>query len=167
MRFGILGPLEVWHDGRRLAVGGPQQRALLAALLLNANRVISTDRLVTYLWDDRPPAAARSLVQGCVAQLRRVLRAADPADHRLVTRPPGYLIEVAPGELDLERFEELAAGGLTSGAAGAAPATDAAATLGAALALWRGPALDGVDVPAARTDAARLEERRLAVVERR
>ena len=161
MRYGILGPLEVHHDGRRLDVGGPQQRALLAALLINANRVVSIDRLIAYLWADCPPAAARSLVQGCVAQLRRVCRAADPSWRRLLTRAPGYLLEVTRGELDLDRFEALVAE-----ASDADPAK-AADVLAEALALWRGPALDGVAVEAARADAARLEEQRLAVVEQR
>jgi DNA-binding SARP family transcriptional activator/tetratricopeptide (TPR) repeat protein len=161
MRFGILGPPEMWHDGRRISVGGPQQRALLTAFLVSANRVVSAERLIAYLWGERPPEAARSLLQGCVAQLRRACRAADPDRQRLLSRAPGYLFEVAPGELDLERFEALVAS-----ASGAAPAR-AAEILSTALALWRGPALDGVDVEAARTDAAHLEERRLAVVEQR
>ncbi|MFI6073900.1 AfsR/SARP family transcriptional regulator [Actinoplanes sp. NPDC051343] len=161
MRFGILGPPEMWRDGRPISVGGPQQRALLAALLVNANRVVSADRLITYLWEDRPPVAARSLLQGCVAQLRRACRVADPDRQRLVTRTPGYVLEVAPGELDLDRFEAQVA------SAAVAPPARAAEILGAALALWRGPALDGVEVQAARTDAAHLEEQRLAVVEQR
>lgn len=161
MRFGILGPPEMWRDERPISVGGPQQRALLTALLVNANRVVSAERLITYLWGDRPPVAARSLLQGCVAQLRRACRVADPDRQRLVTRAPGYLLEVAPGELDLDRFQALVAS-----ASGASPAR-AAEILGAALALWRGPALDGVEGEAARTDAAHLEEQRLAVVEQR
>src|SRR2546430_13235186 len=75
MRFAILGPLEVVADGRQLPLGGPQQRALLAVLLLNAGRVVSTDRLIECLWGEEPPAAARSLLQGCVAGLRRALKA--------------------------------------------------------------------------------------------
>jgi DNA-binding SARP family transcriptional activator/tetratricopeptide (TPR) repeat protein len=159
MRFGILGPPEIWRDERPVPVGGPQQRALLTALLVNANRVVSAERLIAYLWEEQPPAAARSLLQGCVAQLRRACREADPDRQRLVTRAPGYVLEVAPDELDLDRFQALVAR-----AAGAPPAR-AAEILGAALALWRGPALDGVEVEAARTDAAHLEEQRLAAVE--
>jgi DNA-binding SARP family transcriptional activator/tetratricopeptide (TPR) repeat protein len=161
MRFGILGPPEMWLDERPISVGGPQQRALLTALLVDANRVVSAERLITYLWGEQPPVAARSLLQGCVAQLRRTCRVADPDRQRLVTRAPGYVLEVAHGELDLDRFQALVAS-----AAGAPPAR-AAEILGAALALWRGPALDGVEVEAARIDAAHLEEQRLAVVEQR
>jgi DNA-binding SARP family transcriptional activator/Tfp pilus assembly protein PilF len=156
MRFAILGPLEVsGDDGQRLALGGPQQRALLAVLLLNAGRVVSTDRLIECLWGEEPPAAARSLLQGCVAGLRRALKAgAGPDRQPLVTRAPGYCIEMRPDELDLDRFERLAAAG----------------QLTHALSLWRGPALDGLDgiaLDACQADIARLEERRLAVLEQR
>ena len=153
MRFAILGPLEVsGDDGQRLALGGPQQRALLAVLLLNAGRVVSTDRLIECLWGEQPPAAARSLLQGCVAGLRRALKVgAGPDRQPLVTRAPGYCIEVRPDELDLDRFDRLVA---------AAQLTDA-------LSLWRGPVLDGIALDACQADVARLEERRLAVLEQR
>ena len=117
MQFRILGPVEVWDNGRPLAIGGPQQRALLAMLVLDANRVVSVDRLVTDLWSDQPPPDARALLRGCVARLRRALggdrSAARPA--RLVTRPPGYLIEVRPGELDLDRRHPLDPAARTQG----------------------------------------------------
>src|SRR5437763_15926403 len=100
MRFAILGPLEVVADGRQLPLGGPQQRALLAVLLLNAGRVVSTDRLVDYLWGEQQPAAARSLLQGCVAGLRRAFKDADRQP--VVTRTPGYLVERRPDELALD-----------------------------------------------------------------
>ena len=147
MRFRILGPPEVWDGGRRAAVGGPQQRALLAVLLLNANRVVSTSRLVDYLWGEPHPATVRGLLQGCVAQLRRALRIGE--DQPLLTRAPGYLLRVRAGELDLDRFEELAAEArrlMSDGTPAAlAPAVE---VQGEALALWRGPALDGVTLDA-------------------
>ncbi|HYS35434.1 MAG TPA: BTAD domain-containing putative transcriptional regulator [Pseudonocardiaceae bacterium] len=169
-RFGILGPLEVLADGRPVALGGPQQRGLLAVLLLDANRVVSRARLVSDLWGQDPPATARSLLHGCVAGLRRVLPKS-PDGLRLVTRPPGYLLRVAPGELDVDRFDELA-GSIGSGrAAGSAlnqpPDQDCAATLRAALALWRGPALYDLPLDACRSAATRLDERRMVVLERR
>jgi DNA-binding SARP family transcriptional activator len=169
MRFGVLGPVEVWDGGRRLAVGGPQQRALLAALLLNANRVVSTDRLVAYLWGDQSPLTARGLVQGCVAGLRRALQTAGPETGQpLLTRAPGYLLRVAPGELDLDRFEELAGKASRASAAGSAADLERAAEcFSEALSLWRGPALDGIDVDGCRAEVARLDERRLAVIEER
>ena len=149
-RFGILGPLEVLADGRPVALGGPQQRGLLALLLLDANRVVSRDRLVTDLWGEDPPATARGLLHGCVAGLRRVLPDG-PDGPRLVTRAPGYLLQVAQGELDADRFEELVETG----------------ALGEALELWRGPALYDLPLDSCRTAATRLDERRLAVLERR
>jgi DNA-binding SARP family transcriptional activator len=160
MRYGVLGPIEVWHGERLLSVGGPQQRALLAALLLNANRVVSADRLVDVLWGDQPPATARSLLQGCVAELRRALKGTGAP---LVTRPPGYLLEVGPDELDLGRFAQLVA---EAGAEQADP-TEAARLLREGLALWRGPALGDVTVAALQPEAAALEERRLAALEDR
>src|SRR2546429_1161614 len=109
MRFRILGSVEVWHDGRQVAVGGPQQRGLLALLLLSANRVVPVDRLIAALWGERPPPDARGLVQSCVARLRRALPADHTAGQPLLTRSPGYMLRVRPGELDLDRFEELVA----------------------------------------------------------
>lgn len=160
MRFRVLGPLEVWDGPRPVPVGGPQQRALLAVLLLNANRVVPVERLVFALWGERPPATARSLLQGCVAQLRRVL-----PGRPLVTRAPGYLLRVGPGELDLDRFEELAAAAERATAAGALDA--ASALLSEALELWHGPPLGGVTLAAGAAQATALEERRLGVLERR
>src|SRR5690242_10123516 len=139
MRFCVLGPLEVWGaDGQRLAVGGPQQRALLALLLVHRNRVVSTDRLVDDLWGQQAPPTARGLLQGCVAGLRRTLRASDgTARQPLLTRPPGYLLEVRDGEFDLDRFEALAAEAGRSAAEGSPTALERAATLLAeALSLW-------------------------------
>ncbi|MDT5038558.1 MAG: hypothetical protein QOE03_3743 [Micromonosporaceae bacterium] len=168
MWFAILGPLEAYADGQRLALGGPQQRALLAALLLNTGRVVSTDRLVECLWGEQPPPAARSLLQGCVAGLRRALEGGPNPDRRLVTRAPGYLLEIRADELDLERFEHLVAAATRSGAGRSRGAWEhSAALLGQALSLWRGPALDGVSVEACQADLARLAERRLAVLEQR
>ncbi|MET8764184.1 BTAD domain-containing putative transcriptional regulator [Lentzea sp. NPDC004782] len=146
VQFRILGPLEVLVDGRALALGGPQQRALLGLLLLAANRVVSQQRLMTDLWGDSPPATVKNLLHGCVSGLRRVL-----PPGRLVTRSPGYLVRVSRGELDADEFERLAADD----------------SVAAALELWRGPALHDLELDACRVAAARLDERRLAVLERR
>ncbi len=171
MRFGILGPLEVRDDdGQLLAVGRPQQRALLALLLIHANRVVSVDLLVDYLWGERPPSAARSLLQGCVARLRRVLGESactpSPAQQRLLTRPPGYLLMVRPGELDCDRLEQLAAdAAVAAGEDSPAALERAAVLLREALALWRGPVLHDIALDSCQVEAARLAERRLAVFE--
>ncbi|WP_165975344.1 alpha/beta fold hydrolase [Actinomadura rubrisoli] len=168
MRFGILGPLEVVDGGgARVTVGGPQQQALLAVLLLHANRVVSTDRLIEHLWPDQAPAAARELLQGCVARLRRVL-SADGGRQPVVTRTPGYVLEARPGELDRDRFEQLtAAAHALAGDDSIGALEERSALLTEALGLWRGPVLDGISLDARRVEALHLEERRLAALEER
>src|SRR5947209_13516662 len=106
MEYGVLGPLEVRDDDQLLPLGGAKQRAVLALLLLNANEVVSVDRLVQEVWGDAPPASALTSLQVYVSRLRRTLGAG-----RIETRPPGYLIRTRAGELDLDRFEELVARG--------------------------------------------------------
>ena len=155
--FRILGPLEVVDEGRALSLGGRQQRALLACLLLRANQVVSSDRIVDELWSETPPPTAAKAVQVYVSKLRKQL-----GEDRLVTRAPGYVLVVRPSELDLTRFEELVAQ-----ARRAAPER-AAELLREALALWRGPPLSDLAYEElAQADIARLEELRLAAVEDR
>jgi len=161
VRFGVLGPLEAWDGDERLNLGGPQQRTLLAVLLVNANSVVSAERLIDHLWGERPPDSARRLLKGCIAGLRKALRV--ERTDRLLTHPPGYLLEVLPGERDLDLFDELVE---TAGRLPDDPAVQAAA-LREALSCWRGPALDGLDSEACRAEAARLDERRLSVLEQR
>ena len=109
MEFRILGPLEV-RDGDRVAFSGAgKPGALLAVLLLHANEVVSTDRLLDELWGERPPRTALKSLQTYVSQLRRAL-----GDGAIATRPHGYVLSVAPGAFDADRFRELvAAGGRT------------------------------------------------------
>jgi DNA-binding SARP family transcriptional activator len=157
MEFRILGPLEVVEEGQTLSLGGTKQRALLACLLLRANQVVSTDRIVDELWGEEPPATAVKTIQVYVSRLRKEL-----GERRLVTRAPGYVLHVERSELDLARFEELV------GAARGLDPKAAAEALRDALALWRGPALaDLANEPCAQADTARLEELRLAAVEER
>ncbi len=160
----MLGPLEVWQGERLLSIGGPQQKALLAILLLNANRVVSTDRLIEYLWGPHPPATARSLLQGCISQLRRALASDDSpeTEHPLSTRPPGYILRVDSGQLDLLAFEEL-----FQAATGVTDAERRTQLLTNALACWRGPVLDGLDLSAGHEEIAQLEERRASALEQR
>src|SRR2546423_5300530 len=101
MDFCVLGPLEVRDGGRVLALGGPRQRAVLAFLLLHSNEVVSAERLVEAAWGDEPPATGTAGLQVRISQLRKILGAA-----RIGTRPPGYVLVVDPGELDLGRFDE-------------------------------------------------------------
>src|SRR6266852_3958136 len=126
-----MGPLEVRDDGRRLALGGPKQRAVLAMLLLDANRPVSRDRLIDRLWGESPPPSAAHTLDDYVSRLRRTLGAG-----RIERGPAGYLIRVEPDELDLERFEALLEQGRSAAAAG--DVAQASAVLGQALDLWRG-----------------------------
>ncbi len=157
MEFGILGPLELEDDGRSVALPAAKHRALLAILLLHANELVSSDRLIEELWAGQPPPSARKTLQTYVSKLRQVLGGA-----ALVTRPAGYELRVEPGRLDLHRFERLVAESRE-----AAP-REAAAKLRDALALWRGPALADIAYePFAQAEIARLEELRLSALEER
>jgi DNA-binding SARP family transcriptional activator/pimeloyl-ACP methyl ester carboxylesterase len=165
VEFRVLGPLEVTADGRSLGPAGARTRAVLAMLLVHANQVVSSDRLIEELWPGHPVARASDSLQVRLSELRKAFRTAGEAD-RLATRPPGYLLRVEPGELDAVRFEQLAAEGNAALAAG--DAATAVQCLDQALALWRGPALADVEtVPSARAEAGRLEEERLGALESR
>jgi len=157
MDFRILGPLEVIAGDRALALGGGRQRKLLAILLLHANEFVSSELLIEDLWGEQRPDTAGKALQGYISQLRKAL-----APDTLVTRPGGYVLRLAPGELDLDRFEHL-----VDGAREAEPHV-AAEKLREALALWRGPPLaDFAYDEFAQSEIARLEERRLVALERR
>lgn len=166
MWFGILGALEVARDGRPVTVGGPQQQALLAILLLNADTMVPADRLIGHLWGDRPPASGRSLLQGCIAHLRRDLADERAGQQRIVRRGPGYALQLDPGELDLDRFDALveAARDLADDRTRSG-LERRASLLRRALRLWRGAVLDGIVLDACEPELTRLEERRLAVLE--
>jgi predicted ATPase/DNA-binding SARP family transcriptional activator len=160
MEFGILGPLEVRDGPAPVRVPGAKERALLADLLVNAGRVVSADRLVEDLWGDQPPGSPANTLQGRVSALRRAL---GPGAALLVTRPPGYVLEADPEQLDAGRFERLVA---EATALDAAEGAAAARLLEQALGLWRGPALaEFADQPWAQAEAARLEALRLAATE--
>src|SRR5580765_212857 len=161
MRYRVLGPLEVRDGETLLPLAGAKQRALLALLLVHANRVISRDRLIEELWGDRPPPTAVTSLQVYVSRLRKLL-----PDGKLLTRAPGYLLEVERDELDLHDFERLLTEGRHSLAEG--DAERAVIALHQALALWRGPALaEFAFEPFAQAEITRLEELRLAAVEER
>jgi len=158
MEFRILGPLEVEDQGRRVALGGPKQRALLAFLLLTPNQPVSVDRLIDALWGSRPPSGAANALQYHVSQLRKLLG----GNEVVVTREPGYLVRVEQDQLDLLRFERL-----VSEAESAAPPV-AVQLLTQALALFTGePLRDLADQPFAQAEVRRLEEVRLAALELR
>jgi YVTN family beta-propeller protein len=160
LEFRVLGPLEASRDGVGLDLGPRKQRAVLALLLLNANRVVATDRLIDDLWGDSPPESARSALQVYVAGLRKALGSDGEV---LRTRAPGYVLEVEPDALDLARFARLRAEARAS--------TDEerrAALLDEALALWRdSPLAELKSEPFSLTAVAQLEELRLEVLEER
>jgi YVTN family beta-propeller protein len=161
MQYRVLGSLEVRDGDRSLPLAGAKQRALLALLLVHANHVLSRDRLVDELWGDQPPETAVTSLQIYVSRLRKLL-----PPETLLTRPPGYLLELEPDELDLRRFERLLAEGRAALAGG--DAERAADVLHDALALWRGPALaEFAFEPFAQAEIGRLEDLRLAAVEER
>jgi DNA-binding SARP family transcriptional activator/tetratricopeptide (TPR) repeat protein len=145
LEFRILGPLEVLADERPIPLGGQKQRALLALLLLEANRVVSNDRLIDALWEGEPTETAGKALQVYVSQLRKLL-----GKERLQTQAPGYLLRVGADELDLTRFQRLETDG----------------KLREALALWRGqPLAEFASRRFASAEAARLDELRLACLE--
>ena len=155
--FRVLGPLEVTAEGEPLALGGRQQRAVLALLLLNPNEVVSRDRMIDALWGESPPTTATNALQVAVHGLRKIL-----GRERVLTQGTGYRLEVSRDELDLERFESL-----VESARGEQPAV-AAPKLHAALALCHGSALAGLEgAPFVPAERERLEELRLAALERR
>ncbi len=145
--FRILGSLEVVADGIALDIGAPKLRAALAVLLLEPNRVVSSDRLIAALWEESPPETAPKALQVYVSQLRKLL-----GGERIQRSGPGYVLHVGPDELDVARFEQLREEGRP----------------GDALALWRGPPLaDFAYDRFATAEIERLKEVRLACLEER
>ena len=157
----ILGPLEVRDGERAVPLRGGKERALLALLFVNANCTLAIDRIVDELWGESVPESAHKMVQIYVSRLRKAL-----PEGVLRTRPPGYAVQLAPDELDAERFERLAAEARASLDAGLAE--QASEWFSAALALWRGPALGEFTAePFAAAEGARLEELRMRALEGR
>jgi DNA-binding SARP family transcriptional activator/Flp pilus assembly protein TadD len=155
LEFRVLGPLEVVHDGRVVPLDRRRMRALLAFLLLHANELVSADRLIDEVWGPEPPKTAGASLQNYVSRLRKAIGA-----DAVVSQPPGYVLRIDPARFDLARFERLTA------EARGAEARERAEKLRAALALWRGPALDDLAFePFARDEVGRLEEARLAALE--
>jgi WD40 repeat protein/DNA-binding SARP family transcriptional activator len=166
IEFRVLGPLAVRIGGRPVAAGGPKQRALLALLLLSANRVVSRERLIGELFAEQSVNSADHALRNHVSRLRKVLGAAGADEPRLVARTPGYLLRVEPGELDLEHFERLVGAGREA-LAGGDPAS-AAKSFRVAESMWEGRPLADLEFePFARIEVERLEELRLAAVEER
>ncbi|MCO1654077.1 BTAD domain-containing putative transcriptional regulator [Pseudonocardia humida] len=169
LRFSLLGPVEAHRDGVRVPLGGPKQRAVLAVLLLNANRTVQVDQIVDGVWGERAPDRAVNAVQVYISGLRRAIEPrpqAGPAERLLTTTGTGYVLRADERSLDLLEFLAAASEGrraLDRGHHG-----EAADKLRYALGLWRGRALaDVADEPFAEAEAAALEETRLATIEAR
>ena len=161
LAVGLLGPLELRRDGETVEVAAPKQRALLALLALDVSRVVSSDELVDRMWAGHAPASAVTALQVYVSQLRKLVGA-----EVIVTRRPGYLLDLSLDAVDTVRFEALVADG--RGLLAAGDAESAAAVLGEALSLWRGDALaEFVYEDWAAAPARRLEELRLVALEDR
>ena len=158
MQFRILGPLTAALDGEALSLGGERQRALLALLLVHANEMVSTERLIEQLFEGARPGSAANAVHVAVSRLRRALR--DERAEMLLTRRGGYLLELEPDQLDAASFERLVDDGRGLLARGDPAA--ASARLGEALSLWRGPPLAGLAaVGELQAEVRRLEEMHL------
>ncbi len=147
----ILGPLEVSDETGHVALGGPKQRGLLAILVLEAGRVVATDRLIDLLWGEDAPKSATASLQNSVGRLRRAL-----GSDVLATRAPGYVLNVGPDQIDACLFESAIVD------ARRLPPAERRDRLHAALALWRGPALaEFAFDDFAQAEIRRLEELRL------
>ena len=156
----MLGRLEAYYDDVELDLGPPKQRAVLALLLLSANRVVSTERLIDDLWGDSPPSTARAALQVYVAGLRKALGNGGAS---VRTRAPGYVIELDPGALDLDRFTQLRAEARES-----SDPEHRAAVLHEALMLWRDAPLPELRTEPFSTAAVpQLDQLRLAALEER
>ncbi len=164
MRFRILGPLEVLSTEGWTAIGAPKWRSLLACLLVRPGQLVPTDVLIDEIWGESPPHTANNLVSIYVHRLRKVIN--DAEGRVLVYRAPGYLLRLSPSDLDMQEFESRVADGRAALAEG--DPRKAAALLGDALELWRGPLLADVPLsPLLVTQVNRAAEQRLAVTELR
>ncbi|MBB5868385.1 DNA-binding SARP family transcriptional activator [Allocatelliglobosispora scoriae] len=158
MTFHILGPVEVRRDGAPLPLGGRKQRTILAVLLLNRARTVSTETLMSLLWGDDPPRSVQAQLHNLVSRIRR---AAGPSG-RIHRRYDGYQLDADDADLDLARFDAYTA--LGRAALADRQPRRAADAFQLALGQWGGPALHGVTEQLADRERHRLEERRLAVL---
>jgi len=165
LQFKVLGPLEVFEDGRSCTPTPPKVRRVLALLLLRANQVVPTDAVIEELWGEDPPLSAIGTAQTYIYQLRKTLDGQEDADW-LRTRPPGYLMSISPSQLDAVAFETLSRQGrrlLESGRP-----DEAAQAFRRALDLWTGPCLANVGLGRLlQSHAVHLEEQRMRTLELR
>ncbi|MBT8193762.1 MAG: BMP family ABC transporter substrate-binding protein [Acidimicrobiia bacterium] len=163
MHFQLLGPLRVSHGDAEANLGGHKQRVVLAGLLLNTNRVVGTDELIEWVWGEDAPRTAAHSIQIYVSELRRALRPL-ASKELIVTREPGYVLEIDEDDVDVDEFERLvseAALDLQEGRP-----NEAAERARAALGLWHGPALSEFRYDEfAQSTIRRLDDEHLAAQE--
>ncbi|MFF0728749.1 BTAD domain-containing putative transcriptional regulator [Streptomyces sp. NPDC004134] len=168
LRFAVLGPVRAWHGERELDLGSPQQRAVLAALLLRRGRPVTVGELIDAVWGEEPPPAALSVLRTYASRLRKVLEPGrvDGASPRVVvSAADGYLLRVPERAVDLGVFEQRVAAAKRLRTAGEVSAV--AELLSAALDVWEGAPLAGLPGPLAEAERSRLAEVRLAALEAR
>lgn len=159
LRFEVLGPVTVTSQGRSLPIGGARQRTVLALLLLNSGRIVPVDTLVDAVWNDRPPATARTQIAIVIAALRKTFKSHGAAEDIIVTAHPGYVLRPDGHSVDVLEFTRLVKTAET--AVQQARHAEAAGCYTQALALWRGPAFAGISSSLVEDEAARLEGHRL------
>ncbi|MFE0644894.1 BTAD domain-containing putative transcriptional regulator [Streptomyces sp. NPDC058877] len=164
LAFRVLGPLQVHGPGGPLRLPPGRQEVILAALLLEANRVVSTNHLVDLIWEDNPPETARTQVQICVSRLRKLLAGAD-GEVTITTRPPGYVLHTDPANVDAALFTGLVLQARRLREQG--ELVPAVRLLREAMTLWQGECLSGLDGGPLANKARQLNEERLAAVELR
>ena len=168
VRYSLLGPVRAWRGNVELPLGWPKQRAVLAMLLLNANRLVTRDAIVDGVWGEEAPASAVNLVHTYIAGLRRVLEPGRPprgTSRRLEQASSGYVLRLEAGQLDLDEFYVLLDRARASRASGDLAGVVRAST--SALNLWEPPPLAGIPGPVAGIERTRLAELRLTTVENR
>src|SRR3984957_16188471 len=166
LRVALLGPVRAWRGQKELALGAPQRRAVLGLLAARANQAVSRDELIDGIWGDELPARSVNALHVHVSRLRAALdpgRAHRAPGQVLVASGRGYLLRLAPGQLDAEAFASGLAAGRESRRAG--DLTGAASSLESALRRWQGVALDGIPGPWAEIVRAGLGEQRLTAIE--
>jgi DNA-binding SARP family transcriptional activator/tetratricopeptide (TPR) repeat protein len=160
--FRVLGPLQVEGPTGAVRIPPGRQEIILACLLMEAGRVVGTDRLLDLIWDEEPPDTARTQIQICVSRLRKSFTAAG-ITASVVSRAPGYLLRTDEDTVDLNVFNRQVMTSRVLVKEGRV--AEAAETLRAAVALWRGPCLSGIPSEALRTRGLRLDEDRLTAIE--
>ncbi|MET8850690.1 BTAD domain-containing putative transcriptional regulator [Amycolatopsis sp. NPDC004625] len=160
VRFGVLGPVAAWCGEDPVEVGSGKCLRVLGVLLLHANQRVDREQIIEGAWDDGPPKSAVNLIQKYVGEVRRSLELDNGS---LRTEGTGYLLRVAPDQLDSTQFASRLARARETRSDG--DLTAARQHLAEAMTLWRGPAFSGLDTPAATTERLRLEEYRLGALE--